>query len=61
MPDVPLDVGDDLTGVGLIPAPIEILGHRPELDDEIAGQILRLDLAALLSPEPQQGASHRRP
>ena len=26
-----------------------------ELDDEIAGQVLRLDLAALFPPEPQQG------
>ena len=27
----------------------------PELDDEIAGQILWLDLAALFPPEPEQG------
>ena len=55
MADWPLHVGDDLPGIGLIPAPIEILGHRPELDNEVAGEILRLDLAAFLPPEPQQG------
>ena len=49
-----LDVGDDLTGIGLVPASIEVLGHHPELDDEIAGQVLRLDLAALLLPKPEQ-------
>ena len=27
----------------------------PELDDQVAGQVLRLDLAALLPPQPQQG------
>ncbi len=55
MPDMPLHVGDDLPGIGLIPAPIELLGHHPELDDEVAGEVLWLDLAALFSPEPQQG------
>ena len=52
---VPLHVDDYLAGIGLIPAPIEIFGHNPKLDDEVARQILRLDLAALLPPEPQQG------
>ena len=54
MPDYTLDVGDHLPGIGLIPAPIEVLGHHPKLDDEIAGQILRLGLAALFPPEPEQ-------
>ena len=27
----------------------------PELDDEVAGQVLRLDLAALFLPQPDQG------
>ena len=30
MPDLPLHVGNDLPGVGLIPAPVELLGHRPQ-------------------------------
>ena len=56
MPDLPLDIGNHLAGIGLIPAPIEVLGHHPELDDEVAGQVLWLDLAALFPPEPEQGA-----
>ena len=54
MPDPPLNVGYDLPGIGLIPAPIEVLCYHPELDDEIAGQIRRLDLPALFPPEPDQ-------
>ena len=48
---VPLHVLDGLAGVQLVPAPIEVLGRDAELDDEVAGQVLRLDLAALLLPE----------
>ena len=54
MPNVLLDIRNDLPGIGLIPAPIEVLCHHSELDDEIAGQVLRLDLAALFPPEPEQ-------
>ena len=50
-----LDVGDDLPGIGLVPAPVEVLGDDAELDDEVAGQVLRLDFAALFPPQPQQG------
>ena len=45
----------DLAGVALVPVPVELLGHEPELDDEVAGQVLRLGLAALFPPEPEQG------
>ena len=55
MPDPALDVGDDLPGIGFVPAPVEVLGDDAELDDEVAGQVLRLDLAALFPPQPQQG------
>ena len=55
VPDVLLHVGNDLAGIGLVPAPIEVFGDRPELDDEVAGQVLRLDLAALFLPQPDQG------
>ena len=41
-------------GVALIPAPVELLGDGSELDDQIVGEILRLDLAALLPPQPHQ-------
>ena len=50
-----MDVGDDLAGIGLIPAPIEVFGDGPELDDEVAGQVFRLDLAALFLPQPDEG------
>src|SRR6185437_2282986 len=36
MPDSPLDVGDDLTGVGLIPATIELFGREPKLNNQVA-------------------------
>ena len=54
MPDAPLDVGNHLAGIGLVPAPVEVLGHHSKLDDEIAGQVLRLGLAALFPPKPQE-------
>ena len=55
MLDPPLDVRDRLAGVALVPMPIEVLGDVPELDDEVARQVLGLGLAALLPPEPEQG------
>ena len=55
MPDAALDIGEDLAGIALIPGPIEGLGREPELDDEVAGEVLGLDLAALLAPEAEQG------
>jgi hypothetical protein len=51
MPNLPLNICNHLAGIGLIPAPIKLLGHHPELDDEIAGQVLRFKLATLFSPE----------
>ena len=36
VPDMLLDVGDNLAGVGLVPAAIEVFGDGPELDDEVA-------------------------
>ena len=45
-----LHVRNDLTGIGLVPAPVQVLGHGPKLDDEVAGEVLRLGLAALLAP-----------
>ena len=56
MADPALDVGDDLSGIGLVPAPVQLLGRKPELDDEIARQVLGLDLAALLPPEAEEGS-----
>ena len=45
----------DLAGIALVPVPVEGLGHDAELDDEVAGEVLGLDLAALFPPEAQQG------
>ena len=55
MADLALDVGKHLPGIGLIPASVQLLGRKAELDDEVARQVLRLDLAALFAPEPDQG------
>jgi hypothetical protein len=32
--------------------PVELLGHAAELDDQVAGQVFRLDLTAFFLPEP---------
>ena len=43
---------------------LSVLGRRPELHDEVAGQVLRLGLAPLLAPEADQGrfvAAHDDP
>jgi hypothetical protein len=36
MPDVPLNVCKDLTGIRFVPASVQLLGHNAKLDDEIA-------------------------
>jgi hypothetical protein len=54
VPDTPLNVGNYLAGIGLIPTAIEVLGHDPKLDNEIVRQIPRLNLATLFPPEPGQ-------
>ena len=55
MDNPPLHVGNDLAGIALIPAPIELLGDRAKLNDQVAGQVLGLDFAALFPPEAEQG------
>jgi len=40
MKDLALHVGDDLAGVFLVPVPVQALRYRPELDQEVTGQIL---------------------
>jgi hypothetical protein len=47
-----LDPGEGLAGVAFVPVPIEVLGGEAELDDEIAGEVFRLDLASFLPPQP---------
>jgi hypothetical protein len=55
MADLPLDIREDLTGVGLVPAPVQILGSHAELHDEVAREVLRLDLASFFAPEAEEG------
>jgi hypothetical protein len=55
MPDPALNVPDCPSGVPLVPSAVDLLGGRPELDDEVAGEILGLGLAALLAPETDEG------
>jgi hypothetical protein len=53
--DLPLHVGHDVPRVVFVPVPVQGLGHGAELDQKLAGQVSRLDLAALLLTEPEQG------
>ena len=55
MKHLALHLGDDLAGIALVPVPVEVLGHGAELDDQVVRQVLRLDLAALFPPQPEQG------
>src|SRR5215469_18787346 len=55
MPDPLLHVDKYLSGIGLIPAPVQVLSRNAKLDDEIAREVFRLHLAALLPPEPEEG------
>src|SRR5205807_8350368 len=56
MSDLFLNVDDHLSGIGLIPAPVQLLGRIAKLNHEIARQVLGLGFAALLPPEPNKGA-----
>ena len=51
----PLNVLERVSGIALVPMPVEMLGHDPELDNEIAGEILGLGFTALLAPEADKG------
>jgi hypothetical protein len=62
--DAALHVTDLPAGIALEPGAVEVLGCRPELHYEIAGEILRLGLAPFLAPEADQGgfiAAHDDP
>ena len=56
-----LDIPDHQPGIELVPAPIEVLGDRAELDHQIVRQVLRLDLAPFFPPQTEQGRSRRPP
>jgi hypothetical protein len=55
MPDPPLYVRDDVPGIAFVPMPIERFGNPAKLDQEVAREILGLDLATLFLPELDQG------
>jgi len=45
-----------VTGIGLIPAPVQLLGGQAKLDDKVAGEVLGLDFAPLFTPEAEEGS-----
>jgi hypothetical protein len=51
----PLHISDPPAGVALVPASIELLRGRPELYNQIARKVLRVCLAALLTPKADHG------
>ena len=44
-----------------VPAPVQLLGYDPELDDEVAREVLRLSLATLLLSKAAAERPHRSP
>ena len=55
VPDMRLHIRDHLTCISLVPASVQFLGNRPKLYNEVAREVLRLDLAAFLPPQSQEG------
>ena len=55
MPDLFLNIRDDLAGVDLVPAAVEVFGRDAKLYDEVAGKVHRLGFASFFTPESQQG------
>jgi hypothetical protein len=52
--EVLLDVSDGAASIAFVPAPIQVLRDDPKLDEQISGQVLRLKLAALFAPKPNE-------
>jgi len=50
-----LDRGEHLAAIAFEPVAVEGFGDHPELDDEVAGEVLRLGFAALFPPEAEEG------
>ena len=50
MPNMSLDVDHLLTGIGLKPTAIQVLGHFPELNNEIRRKVYWPDFSTLLPP-----------
>ena len=51
-----LDLIQPPAGLLLEPAPVQVLRGMPELDQQVAGEVLGLDLAPFLPPEPNDGS-----
>jgi hypothetical protein len=54
MESPPLYVRNEVASIPLVPMAIQLLRHGAKLDDQVPGQILGLDIAALLLPKPVQ-------
>ena len=54
MSDVLLNVSNHLSSSRFVPPPIKLFSHEAELDDKVAGKILRLGLASFFSPKAQK-------
>jgi hypothetical protein len=55
MLDPALHVLDGVPGIAFVPLAIEVLGHDPELDDEVSGEVFRLGLPPFFLPQADQG------
>jgi hypothetical protein len=44
----------NLAGVLFVPEPVQVLRYGAELDQEVPGQVLRFDLAALFPPKTEE-------
>ena len=47
---------DGVPGIALVPASIEIFGHRPKLHDQVLGKIFRLKFGTFLPPESRRSS-----
>ena len=54
MTDALLDVLDGLTSAALVPNSVEFFRDGTELNDEVVGEILSIDLAALFAPKTDE-------
>jgi hypothetical protein len=50
MPNMLLHIGNDLAGIGLVPAAVELFRNSAQLDDEVARRVYQLSLAAFFAP-----------
>jgi hypothetical protein len=51
---LPLNISQNLTGIRLVPPPVQVLSRKAELDHKVARKILRLDFSPFLPPKPDR-------